>query len=47
MMRKTPKPDITKGEFDLSRRDALLGGAAVFTMGGLRFLHLLNLQTQA
>jgi len=31
MMRKTPKPDIAKGEFGLPRRDALLGGAAVFT----------------
>ena len=47
MMRKTSKPDIAKGEFGLSQRDALLGGAAVFTMGGQRFLHLLNLQTQA
>jgi hypothetical protein len=47
MMRKTSKPDIAKGKFGLSRRDPLPGGAAVFTMGGQRFLHLLNLQTQA
>jgi hypothetical protein len=34
MMRKTPKPDIGTVEFGLSRRDALLGGAAFFTTGG-------------